>query len=149
MRFRSFAALGVAITIVATAACTDNSGPNGRVAGGLYALTTVDGASLPYSYSTGSTTFTVQSDVYTINSNGTYSEVIQESVYNGFTTSPATDNENGTWTQSGATVNFNPTYSTYNTSLTPYSASISTGGLFGSDALVVMSGQDQFVYQHE
>ena len=150
MRFRSLAALGVAITIVATAACTDNSGPNGRAAGGLYALTSVNGTALPYTYSTGgSSTITLQSDVYTINTNGTYTEVINENVYNGFTSTPTTDNESGNWSQTGSTISFSPTFSSFNTTLTPYSGTLSSGGLFGNDALVFDSGSGQLVYQHE
>lgn len=150
MRFRSLAALGVAITIVGTAACTDNSGPNGRAVTGLYALTAVNGAGLPYTYSTGAnSTVTLQSDVFTLNSNGTYSEVVQEIVYNGFTTSPMTDNEQGTWSQSGGTISFTPINSTFNPGLARYSGTLSNGGAFGNDVLVLMSGQDQFVYQHE
>lgn len=150
MRFRSLAALGVAISILGTAACTDNSGPNGQVAGGLYALTSVNGVQLPYTYSTGgASTVTLQSDVYTLNSNGTYTEVINESVYNGFTTSPTTDNESGTWSQAGNTVTFQPSYSSFNPNLQAYQASVQSGGIFGSDALVMNSGSGQMVYQHE
>ena len=150
MRFRSFAALGIAITLVGTAACTDNSGPDGRAVTGLYALTTVDGVGLPFTYSTNSnTTITLQSDVFTLNSNGTYSEVVQEMVSNGFTSTPVTDNEQGTWSQSGSTISFNPTNSTFNPGLVSYSGTLSNGGTFGNDVLVLMSGQDQFVYQHE
>lgn len=150
MRFRSLAALGVAIAIVGTAACTDNSGPNGR-AGGMYALTSVNGTPLPYSYPDQSTgnTITLQSDVYTLNSNATYTEVINETVSSSYGSSPTTDNESGNWSQNGTTVTFQPTYSSFNTSLTPYSGTLSSGSLFGNDALVFDSGSGQLVYQHE
>jgi len=60
-----------------------------------------------------------------------------------------TDNEQGTWSQSGGTISFHPTNSTFNPGLVSYSGTLSTGGAFGNDVLVLMSGQDQFVYQHE
>jgi hypothetical protein len=151
MRFPSLPVLGVALALAGTAACTDNSGPNGTDVGGLYALTSVNGVGMPYGFtdqSTGGTT-TLQSDVYTINRNGTYSEVINESTSNGYGTSPTTDDESGTWSQSGNTITFQPTYSSFSSSLAPYSASLATSGAFGSDVLVFTSSLGQLVYQHE
>lgn len=151
MRFRSLSTLGVALAIAGAAACTDNSGPNGSVAGGLYALTSVNGVGLPYSFtdqSTGGTT-TLQSDVYTLNGNGTYSEVINESTATGYGTSPTTDNESGTWSQNGGTITFQPTYSSYSNRLSAYSASLATGGAFGNTVLVFSSSLGQLAYQHE
>lgn len=151
MHVRSLAMLGVVLALAGTAACTDNSGPNGTVTGGLYALTSVNGTALPYSFtdqSTGGTT-TLQSDVYTLNGNGTYSEVINETTSTGYGTSPTTDNESGTWSQSGTTVTFQPTYSSFSGSLSPYSASIATGGAFSNNAIVFSSSLGQLVYQHE
>lgn len=149
--FRSLAALGAALAIIGTAACADNTGPNGSVGGGLYALTSVNGSAMPYSFidqNSGGTT-TLQSDVYTINTNGTYSEVINESVSTGYGTSPTTDNESGTWAQNGNTITFQPTYSSFSGSLTPYSATIGTSGAFGGNVLVFTSSLGQLVYQHE
>ena len=151
MHVRSLATLGVALALAGTAACTDNSGPNGTVTGGLYALTSVNGTAMPYSFvdqNSGGTT-TLQSDVYTINGNGTYSEVINESVSSGYGASPTTDNESGTWAQSGNTVTFQPTYSSFSGTLTPYSATIGTSGAFGGNVLVFTSSLGQLVYQHE
>jgi len=152
MRFRSFAALGVALALAGTAACTDNTSPNGQLTGGLYALTSVNGVGLPYSYTdqnTGGTT-TLQSDVYTINGNGTYSEVINETVSNGYGTSPTTDNESGTWVQNGNVITFQPNYSTFaSPPFTTYTASLSGGGLLSNTSLVFSSGLGQLVYQHE
>ena len=151
MRFRSLATLGVALALAGTAACNDTTNPNGSFTTGLYALTTVNGTAIPYTYNdqtTGGTT-TVQSDVYTINSDGTYSEVINESTATSFGTTPRTDNEQGTWTQYNGTVTFQPTYSSFSNALTPYSGSMASGGLNGNGALVFSSSLGQLVYQHE
>lgn len=151
MHFRSLSTLGVALAIAATAACTDNSGPNGGVVGGLYALTSVNGTGLPYSFTdqtTGGTT-TLQSDVYTVNGNGTYTETINETTSTNYGTSPTTDNESGTWVQNGNTITFQPSYSSFSNSLAPYSASLATGGAFGNNVLVFTSSLGQLVYQHE
>lgn len=151
MHVRSLATLGVALALAGCAACTDNSGPNGNVAGGLYALMSVNGVGMPYSFtdqSTGGTT-TLQSDVYTINGNGTYSEVINETTATGYGTAPTTDNESGTWAQNGNTITFQPTYSSYSNTLSAYSASLATGGAFGNNVLVFSSSLGQLVYQHE
>jgi hypothetical protein len=150
MRFRSLATLGVALALAGTAACTDTTNPNGTLSGGLYALTSVNGVAVPYSYSnqnTGGTT-TLQSDVYSINNDGTYSEVIQETASNGFGSSPTTDNESGVWTQNGNTITFQPTYSTFSNN-TAYSGTLSNGGLFSGSTLVFSSSLGQLVYQHE
>lgn len=150
MQFRSFAALGVAMIVAGAAACTDNSGPNGGVAGGLYALTNVNGAALPYSYTVsngggGTSTVTLQSDVYSLNSNGTYTEAINETVDG----SPVTDNESGNWSQGNGVVAFQPSYSSYNPTLSAYQGSLSNGGLFGNNVLVFSTSSGQMVYQHE
>lgn len=150
MRFRSLAILGAAVALAGTAACTDNSGPNGTLSGGLYALSSVNGSGLPYTYTdqnTGATT-TLQSDVYTINTDGTYSEVINESVSSGFGSTPTTNTEAGVWTESGNVITFQPTQSTYSNA-GAYSGSLSSGGLLGNSALVFSSSLGQLVYQHE
>jgi hypothetical protein len=150
MQFRSLATLGVALALAVTAACTDNTSPNGTLSTGLYALASVNGAGLPYTYSNSNTggTTTLQSDVYSINNDGTYSEVIQETASNGFGSSPTTDNESGVWTQNGNTITFQPTYSTFSNN-TAYSGTLSNGGLFSGSTLVFSSSLGQLVYQHE
>lgn len=149
MRFRSLAALGVTMAIVSVAACNDTTNPNGFTAGGLYALTSVNNAPLPFTYSSGSNTITLQSDVYTLNGNGTYSEVIAETINTGYSSSPGSDNEAGTWSQNGNVVNFYPTTSTIDPSLTPYAGSMSTSGAYGNNVIVFNNGSEQEIYQHE
>lgn len=153
MRFRSLATLGVALAFTGAAACTDTTNPNGTLAGGLYALASVNGTPLPYSYSnqnTGGTT-TLQSDVYTISGDGTYSETINETIANGYGTTPTTDNESGTWSQNGNTITFQPVSSTFvNPPYNAYTGTVASGGALGTDVLVFNNtGIGQMVYQHE
>lgn len=149
MRLRSFTSLGIAVALAATAACSDNTGPSNQLAGGSYDLLTVNGAAIPYTYTTGSQTVTIQSDVYTLNSDGSYAETINENVSNGFSSGPVTDNESGTWSQSGNTVNFYAQYSTLQPPPYQYQGTLTGGGTFSHSSLTVISGGVQWLYQHE
>lgn len=151
MRFRSLAMLGVTLALAGTAACADNTGPNGAFEAGLYALTSVNGYTLPYSFtdqSTGGTT-TLRSDVYTITGDGTYSEVISETVSNSYGTTPTTDSEQGTWIQNGGTITFSPTYSSFSSNLSPYSGSLANGGTLSGPSLLISSPLGQLVYERQ
>jgi hypothetical protein len=148
MRTRAFKSLAAIGALAAFAACTDNTSPfNQQLSGGSYALQTVNGSSLPYSYTTGSITLTIQSDAYTLNSDGTYSEAINETIFNGFSTSPASDAEAGTWSQNGNAVSFAPNYSTQN-NYTQYTGSLTAGGTFSHSSLTFSYNGVVWLYNH-
>jgi hypothetical protein len=145
--FRSVTMLGAVFALATLAACTDNTAPSTRIAGGAYALSTVNATGLPYSYSVGSTTVTIDSDVYTLQSNGDYSETIDETISNGVSSSPASDAESGTWTQNGNAIVFYPSYSTQgNTS--QYTGSLTSGGTFSHSSLTFSYNGVVWVYNH-
>jgi hypothetical protein len=147
MRFRTFRSLAVVAALATFGACTDNTSPSTQFAGGSYSLQTVNGSSLPYSYPSGSSTITIQNDTYTLNNDGSYSESINETVSNGFSTSPASDAEAGTWSQNGNAVVFSPNYSTQN-SYTQYTGSLTTGGTFSHSSLTFSYNGVVWVYNH-
>lgn len=151
MRLTSIRALPaiVALTALATlAACTDNTSPNGnQLAGGTYALQTINNSPLPYSYSFSSGTVSIQSDTYTLNTNGTYSEQINELVSNNNGTSSATDTESGTWSQSGNSVFFSPITSTQG-NYSAYTASFTNGSTFNHSSLSFSYNGVVWVYNH-
>lgn len=147
MTFRSLAAVAGVVTLAALAACTDNTAPSTRFAGGSYSLQTVNGNGLPYSYTSGSNTLTIQSDTYTLSNDGTYSEAINETISNGYSTSPASDAESGTWSQNGNAVVFSPSYSTQN-NYTQYTGSLTAGGTFSHSSLTFSYNGVVWVYDH-
>lgn len=148
MRFRTLGSLGIAAALATTAACTDNSGLNAQLSG-RYDLLAVNGASLPYTYNTGTQTITIQRDVYTLNSNGTYTEFIDETVSNGYSSGPTTDTESGLWSESGGMVTFNAQSSTVAATPYQYTAYVSSGGAFGGNTLTFTNSGVQWVYGHE
>lgn len=133
MRLRLRAVLTAALCVGSLAACSDITNPNGQSAGGTYDLQTVNGSQLPYTFSTGGATVSVQSDVYTLTNNYSYSEVTTETVSNGFQNSNVTQTEYGNWSQNNNAITFTPTTSTQG-SFTPYTGSLSGGGLLGGGA---------------
>jgi hypothetical protein len=82
--------------IVALAACNnDSTSPNGSAVG-TYSLRTYNGANLPVDFGGG---VLLQSDVLTMNANGTYTDVAQ------FTDGPRT--EQGSWSINNNLITFN------------------------------------------
>jgi hypothetical protein len=139
--------LGALVALAALAACSDSTAPSTQVAGGDYALATVNATGLPYTYSVGSTTITIDSDIYTLQSDGNYSEAINETVSNGVSTSPASDAESGTWSQNGNAVVFYPNQSTQgNTS--QYTGSLTSGGTFSHSSLTFSYNGVVWLYNH-
>ena len=63
----------VALTVALAACGSDSTGPNGQFSG-QYALRTVNGSPLPYTFSP---TATVVSDIVTLSSDGTYTDDAQ------------------------------------------------------------------------
>ncbi len=144
---RMFKALAAAVALAAFAACADTTAPSGQAAGGDYALQTVNGNVLPYTYSTGSGTVTIQNDVYTLNTNGAYSETINETVSNGFNTSQSSDQESGNWSQNGTAVVFSPSYSTQG-NYTQYTGSLTNGSTFSHSSLTFSYNGVVWMYNH-
>ena len=124
--FKSLPAIVAIAALVTVAACSDSTSPGSQYAGGSYALQSVNGTNIPYTYTSGSSTITIQSDIYTLNNDGTYSESINETVSNGFSSTPASDAEAGSWFQNGNAIVFKPNYNTQN------NYSQYTGALSGS-----------------
>jgi len=147
MRFRTFGSLATVAALAAFAACTDNTSPNNQSAGGTYDLQTVNGNNLPYSYNTSSGTLTIDSDVYTLRSDGTYNETINETISNGVTSSPASDGEAGTWYQNGNAVVFSPSASTQN-NFTQYTGSLTGSGTFSHSSITFSYNGVVWVYNH-
>jgi hypothetical protein len=146
--FRPAAALAMLATVAAMSACTDSTSPNAQNAGGTYQLSTVNGSAIPYTYGSGSSTITINSDIYTLQPNGTYSETIDETLSDGYSTQPANDAESGNWYQSGNAVVFQPTYSTLSQQPTQYTGSLAGGGTFSHSTLTFSSGGVVWVYSH-
>ncbi|HEY5087156.1 MAG TPA: hypothetical protein VII66_07375 [Gemmatimonadaceae bacterium] len=147
MRVRNFRSLAVVVALAALAACTDNTSPVTQLSGGSYSLQTVNGTNVPYTYTSGSTTITIQSDIYTLNNDGTYSESISEIISNGFSSSPASDGESGTWSQNGNAVVFAPSYSTQN-NYSQYTGALSGSSTFSHSTLTFSYSGVVWVYAH-
>jgi len=147
MRFRTFSFVAAVAMLAASVACTDNTSPSNRSAGGTYDLQTVNGTSMPYSYNTSSGTLTIESDIYTLNNDGTYNETISETISNGFSNTPTSDAEAGTWYQSGNAVVFSPNYSTQG-NYTQYTGALSGGGTFSHSSITFSYNGVVWVYNH-
>ncbi len=147
MRSTIFKSLATVVALVGAVACSDNTSPSSQFAGGTYALQTINASNLPYTYSSGSGTVTIQSDMYTLNSDGTYSETINETISNGSGSSPASDAEAGTWSQNGNAVVFSPTYSTQGT-YAQYTGSLTGSGTFSHSSLTFSYNGVVWVYNH-
>jgi hypothetical protein len=144
-----FRSVAVIAAVTAFAACSDDiTAPDNQAAGGSYELVTVNGADVPYTYTSGTSTISITSDVYVLNNDGTYNETITETVTNGTgSSSPATDTESGTWAQNGSAVVFVPTASTQGNT-TQYTASLKSGGTFSHSSLTFSSDGIVWVYDH-
>jgi hypothetical protein len=148
MRLRTFSSLAAVLTLAAFAACTDSTAPSTQDASGNYSLQTVNANGLPYTYNSGSTTITIQSDTYTLNRDGTYSETINEIVSDGYNDSRTSDQEAGNWAQNGNAVLFAPSYSTQGNH-TQYTGSLSGGGSFSSTSLTFSYNGVVWVYDRD
>lgn len=144
---RSLPAFLAIASIAAFSACSDNTLTGTQSVGGSYSLQTVNGTNVPYSYVSGGTTITIQNDVYTLSSDGSYSESINETLSNGNSSSPASDAEAGTWYQSGNAIVFSPNYSTQGNS-TQYTGSIAGGGTFSHSSITFSYNGVVWVYNH-
>lgn len=90
---RRLAMLALAGTLAASA-CTDSTGPNGSVAG-TYSLRTINGQTLPYTFSGG---LQLTSDQLTLYSDGTYEDVSRYSDGSSYVDDGDYSNYNGALT---------------------------------------------------
>lgn len=118
--------VAAALVVVGAAACTDLTGTNAS-ADGTYFLQAVNGNQVPYSYVDNSgNSITVQSDIYALNTNGTYTEQATFRINNG----TSSQSEAGNWSQRGTVVTLSPTQSSIN-DFTVYQGTVSNSGVFG------------------
>ena len=119
--------MAAALLVGGAIACSDVTGANAR-ADGVYYLQTVNNNTLPYAYTDITTghTLTVTSDIYALNSSGTYSD---QQIYtdNG---SNSSYSESGTWTQSNNVVSFYPSQSSTG-NLSTYQGTLNNSNVFG------------------
>ena len=104
----------VALSALTLAACTDNTAPSGDFRG-TYALRTINGSNLPYTFPGSSTT--VQSETMAINTDGSYTDTINYS--------SSTYIERGFYTANNGSIFFTPTPTSQNPSPTSYQGSVS------------------------
>jgi hypothetical protein len=119
--------MAAALLVGGVTACSDLTGNNAR-ADGVYYLQSVNNASIPFTYTDNSTghSLTVTNDIYSVNSDGTYSD---QQLYtdNG---SNRSYTESGTWTQSNNVVTFYPNQSSTG-NLSVYTATVGNTNVFG------------------
>ena len=118
-------AFALCIALGLSACQTDSTGPGASVAG-TYTLDTINGSPLPYNFSGGAT---LTADQLTLNSDGSYSDVVQYS--NGSTTI-----ERGTFFTNNNDLQFQPE----DVGLPEY------GGTVNGSFLVVTSGSFRSAY---
>ena len=131
---RSTVFMAAGLLLIGAAACTDLTGVN-AAADGSYSLQTVNGTFLPFTTTDnlGNQT-TVLSDIYSINSDGTYSELGSFRI-NG---NQGSQSESGTWSQSNSVVQFNPTQSSIN-NFTSYQGVLGNSSSFGGARTLTIS----------
>jgi hypothetical protein len=113
MQRRGMATLiGALLCVGGLGACSDITNPNSRSAAATYSLQTVNGFQLPFTFNDGSSVVSIQGDTYVVSDDGSYSEITNETVSDGFQTSNVSDTEFGTWSQRNSTITFRPTSST-------------------------------------
>jgi hypothetical protein len=131
---RSTVLMAAGLLLISAAACSDLTGVNAPAAG-FYSLQTVNGTFLPFTTTDnlGNQT-TVQSDTYSINSDGTYNELGSFRI-NG---NQGSQSESGTWSQSNSIVQFNPTQSS-NNNFTSYQGVLGNSSSFGGARTLTIS----------
>ncbi len=133
------AMLVAAISVATISACSNNDLTSPiNSSGTRFALQTVNGNQLPFTFSQGGSTVSVQGDTYTLYADNTYTEVTNELVSNGYQSGQVQESESGTWYQNNTAVTFRPTSSTQN-SFTPYTGSLSGGGFLGGGTTLTIA----------
>jgi hypothetical protein len=136
--------MGIAALALGAVGCTDVTSTN-RAADGTYVLATVNGNPLPFQVQQPSgSVVTIESDVYTLSADNTYTEMTTLRLANGQTT---TASEQGDWAQSNTAVQFMPTVSSSGTYVN-YTGSLSGGGLL-SNGLTLTIGVNGVVEVYE
>lgn len=98
----------LALAAVALIGCGGDSTGVGTKVEGTWTLQTVNGSPLPYTaifVANPLYKFEILSDQFVANANGTYSETSTTRETDGSNVTTSTDTGNGTWSQSGSTVN--------------------------------------------
>ena len=119
--------IAAALLVGGAIACSDVTGANAR-ADGVYQLQTINGNSIPYAYVDNTTghTLTVNSDIYSLNSDGSYSDQ-QLYMDNGLNRSYT---ESGSWSQNNNVVSFFPSQSSTG-NLSTYQGTLNNSNVFG------------------
>jgi hypothetical protein len=91
--------------VSALAACDRTTSPKGAM-NATFELKSMNGASLPYSRTLGSTTLQVTSDVLTLRNDGTYEDLTTYAVPNGAALQTSTSTERGKYSISGGAITF-------------------------------------------
>lgn len=149
--FKNFrVALTAMLTVAALGACSNDNLTNpGNGSATRFALESVNGNSLPYTFGQGGSTVSIQGDTYTLYTDNTYSEVTNETVSNGYQATNVQESESGNWYQNNTAVTFTPTSSTRN-SFSSYTGSLSGGGLLGGgSALTITANGTVSVYSQQ
>ena len=95
--------------LVALAACSDSSGPDATIHG-TYTLRTVNGQTLPATiFQDASGRFDITGGTLTLNSNGTFTDVVMFRIVSGTTTITDQASGTGTFAEAGNTVTFTTT----------------------------------------
>ena len=138
--------MAAALLVGGATACSDLTGTTVR-ADGVYYLQTVNGNTVPYSYSDNTTghTLTVLGDTYSVNSDGTYSD---QQIYREDTGTQILNRsytESGTWAQRNNVVSFYPSQSSTG-NLSTYQGTIANSNVFGGARTlsVTLSGTTWF-----
>lgn len=137
MQMHSWKLIVGAACLVGLGACSDLTNPVNQSAAGTYALVTVNGNNLPFTYSQGGTTVTIQSDTYALNNDGTYSELTDETISNGFQTQEVAETETGFWSQDNNALYFRPSSSTQGY-VNSYTGSLTGGGILGGGTTLTL-----------
>ena len=77
---------------------------------GTFTLRSINGDPLPHSFTNGTATYTITSDVITVLESGTWSEAGSYLLTQNGTTQTINFDDGGPWTRSGATVSFFSNY---------------------------------------
>jgi hypothetical protein len=136
--------MAAALLVGGVTACSDLTGANAR-ADGVYYLQAVGNTNLPASYVDANTlrAFTVTSDQYVLNSDGTFNDlqIYTDNGQHSYT-------ESGTWSQSSNLVTFHPTYSSANY-YTDYTGTLASSSSFGGARSMSINFNGQVWYYSE
>lgn len=122
------------LAFVFAAACSDSTAPKENITG-AYPLRTINGASLPYVETVGTTRFELLSEVITLLDNGTFTVTGSMRRTEGTLTETENFSERGTFTRTGPAITF----------VVPQQSSIS--GTLANDAITFSSDGLTYVFR--